>query len=110
MSALTMAFPADNLPPVHPGSFLREELEALGVSARKFAERIHVPHNAVTGIMNGERSISAQMAIRLARAFGTTPNYWLNLQTIYDLKRARADMPEDALSIEPIGSFTERSP
>jgi addiction module HigA family antidote len=91
--------PIDNLPPIHPGSFLRDELAALGLSARKFAEHIHVPHNAVTGIMNGERSISAAMAIRLGQAFGTTPQYWMNLQTIYDLKRARAEMPAEALRI-----------
>jgi addiction module HigA family antidote len=58
-----------------------------------------VPHNAITGIMNGERSVSAQMAIRLGQAFGTTPQYWMNLQTIYDLKRARAEMPAEALRI-----------
>ena len=74
-----MAHPIDNLPPIHPGVFLRDELTAFGVSARKFAEHIHVPHNAVTGIMKGERSISAQMAIRLGMAFDTTPQYWLNL-------------------------------
>jgi addiction module HigA family antidote len=94
-----MSYPIDNLPPIHPGIFLREEIEALGLSARKFAEHIHVPHNAVTGIMNGERSISAQMAIRLGQAFGTTPQYWLNLQAIYDLKQARAEMPPEALQI-----------
>ena len=96
-----MTYATDNLPPIHPGRFLRDELEALGLSARKFAEHIHVPHNAVTEIMNGERSISAQMAIRLGQAFATTPQYWLNLQTLYDLKRARAEMPVEALRIEP---------
>lgn len=94
-----MAYPADNLPPIHPGSFLRDELEALNLSARKFAEHIHVPHNAVTGIMNGERSITAQMAIRFGQAFGTTPHYWLNLQATYDLKVAWAEMPAEALRI-----------
>jgi len=96
-----VAYPIDNLPPIHPGSFLRDELAALGLSARKFAEHIHVPHNAVTGIMNGERSVSAAMAIRLGQAFGTTPQYWMNLQAIYDLKRARAAMPAEALRIAP---------
>jgi antitoxin HigA-1 len=98
----TMAHPIDNLPPIHPGEFLRDELEALGLSARKFAEHIHVPHNAVTGIMNGERSVTAQMAIRLGQAFGTTPRYWLNLQAIYDLKTAQAEMPAEALAIGTI--------
>lgn len=84
---------ANNLPPIHPGVILRDELAALGVSARQFAARILVPHNAVTGIMNGRRSISAQMAIRLGQAFGTTPLYWLNLAAIYELKRAEAAVP-----------------
>ena len=96
-----MTTPTDNLPPIHPGSFLRDELEALGLSARKFAEHVHVPHNAIAGIMNGERSVSAQMAIRLGQAFGTTPQYWMNLQAIHDLKRARAEMPAEALRITP---------
>jgi addiction module HigA family antidote len=97
-----MTYPVDHLPPIHPGVFLHDELEALGISARKFAQHIGVPHNAVTGIMNGQRAITAQMAIRLGQAFGTTPQYWLNLQTIYDLKRARAEMPAGAASIIPL--------
>ena len=95
-----MAPPVDRLPAIHPGSILRDELETLGMSARKFAEHIHVPHNAITEIMNGERAISAQMAIRLGQAFNSTPQYWMNLQSIYDLKRARAEMPAEALHIE----------
>jgi antitoxin HigA-1 len=97
-----MTYPADNLPPIHPGIFLHDELEVLDMSARKFAQHIGVPHNAVTGIMNGQRAITAQMAIRLGQAFGTTPQYWLNLQTIYELKRARAEMPPDAAPITPL--------
>jgi addiction module HigA family antidote len=95
-----MAYPIDNLPAIHPGEFLRDELEALAISARKFADHIHVPHNAVTEIMNGDRSVTARMAIRLGQAFSTTPQYWLNLQAIYDLKRARAEMSAEALQIE----------
>jgi addiction module HigA family antidote len=94
-----MPYPTDNLHPIHPGSFLRDELEALGLSARKFAEHIHVPHNAVTGILNGQRSVTAKMAIRLGLAFGTTPHYWQNLQAIYDLKRALSEVPADSLEI-----------
>jgi antitoxin HigA-1 len=95
-----MVNPIDNLPPIHPGSFLREELEALDLSARKFAEHIYVPHNAITAIMNGERSVTAKMAIRLGLAFGTTAQYWLNLQAIYDLKQAQAEMAAQHLQIE----------
>jgi plasmid maintenance system antidote protein VapI len=57
--------------------------------------------------MNGKRAITAQMAHRLARAFETTPQYWLNLQTIYELKKAGADMPEDALAITPCAVAVE---
>ena len=60
----------DNLPPVHPGEILKDELEALNMSARKFAEHIHVPPNAVTAILNGGRGVSAQMALRLG------PSVW----------------------------------
>jgi addiction module HigA family antidote len=94
-----MELPVDNLPPIHPGCFLRDELEVLGLSARKFAEHIGVPHNAITEILNGDRSVSAQMAIRLSQAFSTTPQYWMNLQSIHDLKVARSEMPEAALRI-----------
>jgi antitoxin HigA-1 len=97
-----MAWPDANLPPIHPGAFLRDELEALDMSARKFGDHIGVPHNAVTAIMNGQRAVTAQMAIRLGQAFGTTPQYWLNLQTIYELKRAKAEMPADAALIIPL--------
>jgi plasmid maintenance system antidote protein VapI len=57
--------------------------------------------NSATRIMNGEPSISAHMAIRLGQAFGTTPQYWMSLQTIYVLKRARAETPAEALRIAP---------
>lgn len=98
-----MTKPIDNLPPIHPGEFLKDEIEALGVSARTFATRIHVPHNAVTEIMKGERSISAKMAIKLGRVFDTSAQYWLNLQTIYELKTAQAAMGDE--EIEPFAAL-----
>jgi addiction module HigA family antidote len=72
------------------------------MSARTFAEHIGVPPNAVTEILNGERSVTAQMALRLGQAFGTTPKFWLNLQTLYDLKRATADMPAGIAAIRQL--------
>ena len=82
----------DNLPPVHPGEILKDELEALNMSARKFAGHIHAPPNAVTAILNGGRGVSAQMALRLGQAFGTGPGYWMRLQNIYEEKRARSEL------------------
>jgi addiction module HigA family antidote len=101
-----MSYPAvDNLPPIHPGELLRDELEALSMSARKFAAHIHVPPNAVTGILNGDRGISAQMALRLGQAFGTGPGYWMRLQGMYEVKSARAELAE---VLEGIGVLTTR--
>jgi addiction module HigA family antidote len=96
-----MSYAVDNLPPVHPGEILADEIAALRISARAFARHIGVPHNAVTGIMHGDRAVTALMAIRLARAFATTPEYWMNLQGIYDLKVAHADLPAAVAEIQP---------
>ena len=72
--------------PIHPGEILREELEVLEYSANEFAKQLHVPTNRITSILNGQRSITAETALRLSKFFGTTPEMWLNLQTAYDLK------------------------
>jgi addiction module HigA family antidote len=101
-----MSKPVNNLPPIHPGRFLRDELKALNLSARQFALRIHMPHNAVTGIMNEDRKITAQMAIRLGKVFGTTPEYWMNLQSIYDLKMAKVTLPAEVNQIESLAQAT----
>jgi addiction module HigA family antidote len=76
--------------PIHPGEILFDEfLEPLGISANKLAKHIEVPANRVTSIINGQRGITGDTALRLSRAFGTTPNFWLNLQSHYELERAK---------------------
>jgi addiction module HigA family antidote len=103
MSDAGMGYPAiDNLPAIHPGEFLRDELEALSISARKFAGHIGVPPNAVTAILNGRRAVTAQMALRLGQAFGTGPGYWMRLQDIYEEKRARVELAGMLESIGPL--------
>ncbi len=72
--------------PIHPGEILREELDAIEMSANAFAERLSVPTNRITAILNGQRGISADTAIRLALFFRTSSEFWLNLQRDYDLK------------------------
>lgn len=94
--------PTDNLPPVHPGEILKDELEALSMSARKFADHIRVPPNAVTAILNGQRGITAQMALRLGQAFGTGPGYWMRLQGMYEVKSARHRLAGVLESIAPL--------
>lgn len=93
---------SDALPAVHPGEILADELELLGLSIRRFAAHIGVPPNAVSAIINGQRSVSPQMAQRLGRAFGTSARYWMNLQLNHDEKRAREEMQDALSAIEPL--------
>ena len=73
---------------VHPGEILREEIEALGLSAGALSKALDVPVNRITLILRGQRSVTADTALRLARYFGTTPELWLNLQKTWELRRA----------------------
>ena len=73
---------------IHPGETLREDLDALGMSAAELARRIEVPVNRITEILNGRRSITGDTALRLGRFFGTSGEFWLNLQKLYELRRA----------------------
>ena len=77
--------------PVHPGEILREELDALGLSANVLSKALGVPVNRITMILNGQRGVSADTALRLARYFGTTPQLWLNLQKTWELRRAEIE-------------------
>jgi addiction module HigA family antidote len=73
---------------IHPGEHLVEELTALGMSAAELARQLKVPTNRVTEILNGERAITGDTALRLAHFFGTSAQFWLNLQSLYDLRLA----------------------
>ena len=75
---------------IHPGEHLAEELDALDMSAAELARRLKVPTNRVTGILNGQRAISGDTALRLAHFFGTTPQFWLNLRSLYEIRLAEA--------------------
>ena len=77
--------------PVHPGEILREELDELGLSANALSKALGVPVNRVTMILNGQRGVSADTALRLARYFGTTPQLWLNLQKTWELRQAEIE-------------------
>jgi addiction module HigA family antidote len=73
---------------IHPGEHLAEELEALDLSAAELARKMNVPTNRITQILNGTRSITGDTALRLAHFFGTSAQFWLNLQSLYDLRLA----------------------
>jgi addiction module HigA family antidote len=88
---------APRLAPVPPGEVLREEFMAPhGLSARALARDLGVPPNRVTAILNGERAITAATALLLARRFGTSAEFWMNLQTAHDLEVARAEAARPA--------------
>jgi antitoxin HigA-1 len=86
---------AKKLPPIHPGEILKEEfMEPLGLTQHKLAEALRVNVTRVNRIINGKSGITADTAMRLGRYFGTTPQLWLNLQTRYDLEKAKEESEE----------------
>ena len=74
---------------IHPGEHLAEELKELGMSAAELARHLNVPTNRVKEILNGRRAITGDTALRLAHFFGTTAEFWLNLQSLYELRVAQ---------------------
>ncbi|HWF94302.1 MAG TPA: HigA family addiction module antitoxin [Xanthobacteraceae bacterium] len=85
---------------IHPDEHLAEELKGLGISAAELARQIDVPVNRMTGIVNGQRGVTADTALRFGHWFGTSAEFWLNLQQIYELRLAR----------EEVGSRVQRLP
>jgi addiction module HigA family antidote len=73
---------------IHPGEHLAEQLEALDMSAAELGRQLKVPANRITEIMKGQRAVTGDTALRLGHFFHTSPQFWLNLQTIYDLRTA----------------------
>jgi addiction module HigA family antidote len=78
--------------PIHPGEILADELSEIGISSAELARTLHVPANRISQIIAGKRAISADTALRLARHFGTTPDFWMNLQKMYELDLARQSL------------------
>ena len=78
--------------PIHPGEHLAEELREVGITAAELSRQIDVPVNRITGIIHGQRGITADTALRLAHWFGTTPQFWMNLQQLYELRLAEKDV------------------
>ena len=80
--------------PVHPGRVLKRELAARGLSANKLSLALRVPSGRVTSILNGKRAITPETALRLARFFGNSARFWMNLQTRYDIAVAERELGE----------------
>ena len=86
--------------PIHPGEHLAEILEELGISRYRLAKAIGVPPRRINEIVHGRRSITADSAVRIGQALGMTPEFWINLQGLYDLDLVRASTKVDG--IEPL--------
>ena len=91
------------LPDIHPGEILNEDfLAPLGVSQYRLALAVAVPPRRINEIVHGKRAISADTALRLARFFGTTPDFWINLQAQYDVRQAEKSLKKIMDKIEPL--------
>lgn len=78
--------------PIHPGEHLADELQELGMSARELARTIKVPTTRITDILRCRRGITGDTALRLAQYFGVSPDFWMNLQKLYELDLARQEL------------------
>ncbi len=94
---------------IHPGEHLAEAMAALGVTAARLARDIQVPANRVTGIVHGTRAVTADTALRLGRYFGTSAEFWMNLQQLYELRRA-AEQIGDTIDSIPRGKARRVDP
>ncbi len=90
--------PKNALPPVHPGEFLKEILDELGISQAVFARAVGLSAMRISHVINGRRPVTAEMALLFGKAFGQTPQYWINLQAAYDLKIAEKVVGQRRLS------------
>jgi addiction module HigA family antidote len=88
------------LPPVHPGQILAEDLKDAGLSMNQLAKAIHVPMNRISAIVNGQRGITGDTAVRLARYWGTSEEYWMNLQSRYELECAHDALADSIAQIK----------
>ena len=95
---------------IHPGEHLAEQLKELGMSAAELGRQLRVPTNRITGILNGQRAITGDSALRLAHFFGTSAEFWLNVQKLYELRLAEQKagavirrLPKLADRSEPVG-------
>jgi addiction module HigA family antidote len=90
--------------PIHPGEILADELEEIDLKPLELAMRLGVPDNRIYQILNGQRSITADTALRLGKFFNTGPEFWLNLQQAYELDIARQKVGDSLDAITPYGS------
>jgi antitoxin HigA-1 len=93
---------------IHPGEQLAEQLEALDMSAAELARQLKVPTNRITEILNGQRAITGDTALRLGHFFGNSPEFWLNLQAIYALRRAEQKSGETIKTLPTLAKSSRK--
>jgi addiction module HigA family antidote len=94
----------NGLPPIHPGEFLAETLEELGLSQAQFARAIGVSPMRISHVINGTRPVTAELALLFGRALDQSPQYWLNLQADYDLKAAEVTIRKQLQTVTRLAS------
>ncbi len=87
--------------PIHPGEILRGEIDEIGMSAAELSRQLRVPENRMSEIIRGRRSITADTALRLGRWFGTSAEFWMNLQRSYELRKAVRESAQEYAQIQP---------
>jgi len=86
---------------IHPGEFLADELEEIGMTLTELARQIDVPPNRISQLIRGKRDLTADTALRLGRFFGTGPELWMNLQKTYELDKAKTELGKKIQKINP---------
>jgi addiction module HigA family antidote len=105
-----MTMKMNKLPDIHPGEVLEEEfLKPLHISAYRLAKETKIPQTRISEILKAKRRITADTALRLAKFFGTTPQFWLGLQNDYDLEESQKSISEDLIAIHPLAQITTES-
>lgn len=92
----------NGLPAIHPGEHIREALQGLGMSQAALAKALGVPAARISRLVREERPVTAELALRLGQAFGQSPQFWLNLQADYDLKKARAQFKDSLHAVREL--------
>ena len=102
MLTCDMGVSSNAMPAIHPGEFLREILDDMALTQTAFAEAIGVSPMRVSHVLKGQRPVTAELALRLGLALRQTPQYWLNLQSAYDLKVAQLELKDSLLAVREL--------
>jgi addiction module HigA family antidote len=93
---------------IHPGEHLAEQLEELGMSAAELARQLRVPTNRITAILNGQRTVTGDTALRLGHFFGTSAEFWMNLQKLYELRIAEQETGKTIEGLPTLAKYANK--